>query len=98
MDLFQQDLDTLMLEDFGHNFANITGFRLINYRDHRVDDILQQMADYHAPSGVDILHSATPKLIKVQPLYGFAFDFWTALSSVYWIYKSRKNTSQRFII
>lgn len=68
MDLFQQDLDTLMLEDFGHNFANITGFRLINYADHRVDDILQQMAVYHAPSGVEILHSTTPKIIKVQPL------------------------------
>lgn len=60
-----QDLDTLMLEDFGHNFANITGFRLIEYNDRKVNDILQQMAAYHAPDGVTILDHLDPKIIKV---------------------------------
>ena len=63
--MLRKDLETINLDDFRHNFANLTGFRLVSRDDRRVDDILQQMAASQTHSGFRVLNSTRPRIIKV---------------------------------
>ncbi|KAK2148217.1 hypothetical protein LSH36_509g01044 [Paralvinella palmiformis] len=60
------DLETINLDDFKHNAANVTGFRLISREDPRVQDILHQMETYQVYSGSKILNSTHPRIIKTE--------------------------------
>ena len=61
-----QDLETLDLDDFRHNSANITGFRLINRSSPKVQDTLQQMALHQKQAGSRLLNSTNFLLIKAS--------------------------------
>ena len=39
-------METIEMENFKHNYVNLTGFRLVNNDDMRVQDILKQMEIY----------------------------------------------------
>jgi hypothetical protein len=62
-----QDFETLDLEDFRHNFANITGLRMIDREDPRIHDVLNQMKlhQQHHP-GTKLLNNTQQLLIKVS--------------------------------
>ena len=53
------------MENFRHNYVNLTGFRLVNYGDLRVVDILQQIETYQGQTGTKLLN--TTGIIKVGP-------------------------------
>jgi len=54
------------LEDFSHNSANITGFRLVDYDDDKVKETLRQMAGHQVLlHESNLLHSNKPPIIKV---------------------------------
>ncbi len=46
------------MEDFRHNFVNLTGFRLVNYEDLRVQDIMKQMRTYEEYTGIRLLNKS----------------------------------------
>ena len=59
-----QDLETINMDDFRHNYVNLTGFRLVNYEDLRVQDIMNQMRIYEKHTGSKLLNNSGG-LVKV---------------------------------
>ena len=53
------------LEDFRYNHVNLTGFRLVSYRDPEVDAILKRMRANEKRTGTKLLNSTSH--IKVLP-------------------------------
>jgi len=60
-----QDLSTLDLEDFRHNFVNITGLRLVDHEDPVIKDTLQQMRLHQHHTGTKLLNNTKQLIIKV---------------------------------
>ena len=58
-----QDLETINMEDFRHNYVNLTGFRLVRYEEPVVRDAVDQMRRYEHYSRNRLLNTST--LIKV---------------------------------
>ena len=52
------------MEDFRHNFVNLTGFRLVMAEGQMVKDIIRQMKLYERHSGVRLLNASG--IIKVS--------------------------------
>ena len=53
------------MEDFRHNYVNLTGFRLVRYEEPVVRDAIKQMRSYERFSRDHLLNTTT--LIKVKP-------------------------------
>lgn len=58
------------MEDFRHNYVNLTGFRLVMYDSPMVRDIVRQMRLYEKHSGVKLLNGSN--IIKVCPIFPLA--------------------------
>jgi len=61
-----QDFSTLDLEDFRHNFVNITGLRLVDHEDAVIRDTLQQMQLHQHHTGTKLLNNSKELIIKVR--------------------------------
>jgi len=70
-----QDFSTLDLEDFRHNFVNITGLRLVDHEDPVIRDTLQQMRLHQHHTGTKLLNNSKQLIIKVC----FTFSFFITL-------------------
>lgn len=60
-----QDLETLDLEDFRHNYVNITGLRLVDHEDPVISDTLYQMQLHQHHTGTRLLNDTKQLIIKV---------------------------------
>jgi len=60
-----QDLETVDLEDFRHNFVNITGLRLVDREDAVIRDTLQQMQLHQQHTGTILLNNSKQLIVKV---------------------------------
>jgi len=60
-----QDFATLDLEDFRHNFVNITGLRLVDDEDPVIRDTLHQMRLHQHHTGTKLLNNSKQLIIKV---------------------------------
>ncbi len=58
-----QDLETVSMDDFRHNYVNLTGFRLVRYEEPVVRDAIKQMRSYERFSREHLLN--TTALMKV---------------------------------
>jgi hypothetical protein len=59
-----QDLESIDMENFRHNYVNMTGFRLVPRENPRVKDIIRQMYKYQSETGAVLLNTST--IIKVR--------------------------------
>ena len=76
-----QDFETLDLEDFRHNFVNITGLRLVDREDPVIRDTLHQMQLHQQHTGTRLLNDSKQLIIKVCLLSVTRFAAtWTSLS------------------
>ncbi|XP_060578610.1 glutamate receptor ionotropic, kainate 2-like, partial [Ruditapes philippinarum] len=53
------DIELLDLEDYRHNFVNLTGFRLVNVNNEFTRHILKDMDDYRENTQLKILHGSS---------------------------------------
>jgi len=60
-----QDFATLDLEDFQHNFVNITGLRLVDHENPTIRDTLHQMQLHEHHTGTKLLNNSKQLIIKV---------------------------------
>jgi len=63
-----QDFSTLDLEDFRHNYVNITGLRLVDHEDPVTRDTLQQMRLHQHHTGTRLLNDTKQLIINVRQL------------------------------
>jgi len=61
-----QDFETLDLEDFSHNFVNITGLRLVDRDNPVIRDTLQQMQLHQHHTGTKLLNNSKQLVVKVR--------------------------------
>ena len=62
--LYFQDIESINMDDFRHNYVNVTGFRMVNVQNPTTKDILQQMRTYEKHAGVKLLNQS--QVIKVR--------------------------------
>ena len=55
------------MEDFRHNYVNLTAFRLVQRENARVRDILQQMYKYQRDTGAILMNTST--VIQVRHFF-----------------------------
>ena len=60
-----QDFETLDLEDFRHNFVNITGLRLVDHDNPVIRDTLYQMQLHQHHTSTKLLNNSKELIIKV---------------------------------
>ena len=60
-------METLDMEDYRHNFVNLTAFRLVDDTDLKSSELLQQMEQYQTQSKVRLLNASN--IIKVSGIY-----------------------------
>lgn len=57
------------MEDFRHNYANVTGLSIVNRDDQKIKDTLEQMQLYQRHYGVKLLNNTEQLLVKVIDNY-----------------------------
>jgi len=61
-----QDIELLDLEDYRHNFVNLTGFRLVNSDDQFTKKVLDEMNYFRENTQLNILNNTA---LPVRALY-----------------------------
>ena len=59
-------METVDMEDYRHNYVNLTAFRLVDRTDPRVNDLLVQMQEYQQLNDQKLLNSST--ILKVSEI------------------------------
>ncbi|XP_064627645.1 glutamate receptor ionotropic, kainate 2-like isoform X3 [Lineus longissimus] len=75
------DIENLDMEDFRHNFVNLTGFRIIP-RDRDVDDVLREMFQYDEKSNGELQNASSAMATEAALMYDAVYMLAKGLEEV----------------